>query len=36
MNKYYENLNDEVKEYFSILSPKFPNWLFEYINTPEM
>ena len=36
MNKYYDNLNDEVKEYFSILSPEFPEWLLEYIDTPEM
>ena len=36
MNKYYESLNDEVKEYFSILSPEFPEWLLEYIDTPEM
>ena len=36
MNKYYKNLNDEVKEYFNILSPEFPSWLLEYINTPEM
>ena len=36
MNKYYSNLNNEVKEYFNILSPEFPEWLFEYINTPEM
>lgn len=36
MNKYYDSLNDEVKEYFSILSPEFPEWLLEYINTPEM
>ena len=36
MNKYYENLNDEIKEYFSILSPEFPKWLLEYIDTPEM
>ena len=36
MNNYYNNLNDEVKEYFSILSPEFPEWLLEYINTPEM
>lgn len=27
MNKYYDSLNDEVKEYFSILSPEFPEWL---------
>lgn len=36
MNKYLENLNDEVKEYFKILSPEFPQWLLEYIETPEM
>ena len=36
MNKYYDNLNDEVKEYFSILSPEFPEWLLEYLDTPEM
>ncbi len=36
MNKYYESLNDEVREYFSILSPEFPEWLLEYIDTPEM
>ena len=36
MNKYYDNLNEEVKEYFKILSPEFPEWLLEYINTPEM
>ena len=34
MNGYYDNLNDEVKEYFSILSPEFPEWLLEYIDTP--
>lgn len=36
MEKYFDSLNDEIKEYFKILSPKFPEWLFEYINTPEM
>ena len=36
MNNYYSNLNEEIKEYFSILSPEFPEWLLEYINTPEM
>ena len=33
---YYNNLNDEVKAYFNILSPVFPEWLFDYINTDEM
>ena len=36
MNKYLNNLNDEVKEYFKILSPEFPEWLLEYIGAPEM
>lgn len=36
MNEYDNNLNNEVKEYFKILSPEFPEWLLEYINTPEM
>ena len=34
--KYYDTLNPEIKEYFKILSPIFPEWLLEYINTPEM
>ena len=36
MYRYLDSLNDEVKEYFSILSPEFPEWLLEYIDTPEM
>lgn len=36
MNKYYNKLNNEVKEYFSILSPEFPEWLNEYIDTKEL
>ena len=36
MRNYLENLNEEVREYFSILSPTFPEWLLEYIDTPEM
>lgn len=35
-SNYLENLNEEVKEYFKILSPEFPTWLEEYIDTPEM
>ena len=31
MSKYFDNLNDEIREYFSILSPDFPEWLLEYI-----
>ena len=33
---YFNSLNDEVKEYFKILSDEFPTWLIDYINTPEM
>lgn len=36
MSNYLENLNDETKQYFKILSPDFPEWLIEYIETPEM
>ena len=36
MNNYYKNLNPEIKEYFSILCHEFPEWLHEYIDTPEM
>ena len=35
-SKYLENLNEEIREYFNILSPEFPEWLIEYIETPEM
>lgn len=36
MNKYLETLNKEVQEYLNVLSPEFPDWLLEYIYTPEM
>ena len=36
MKKYITTLNEEIKEYLKILSPEIPNWLLEYINTPEM
>ena len=36
MNKYYNNLKKEVKDYFAILCPDFPEWLNEYINTKEV
>ena len=36
MNNYWNNLNKKIKEYFKILSPEFPEWLNEYINTPEV
>ena len=36
MNNYFENLNETVKEYFKVLSDEIPDFLYEYINTPEM
>ena len=36
MSKYYDNINKEIKFYFNILEPNFPNWLNEYINTKEL
>lgn len=36
MDKYYNNLNKDIKAYFNILSPEFPQWLNEYIDTKEL
>ena len=36
MNKYYDTVNKEIKEYFKILEPDFPKWLNEYIDTKEL
>ena len=37
MSKYYENIaSKEVKDYFKILEPNFPDWLNEYIDTKEL
>lgn len=36
MSKYYENLDSLRKEYFKVLSPVFPEWLLDYIDTPEI
>ena len=36
MKNYLNTLNEEIKQYLKILSPEFPEWLLEYINTPEM
>ena len=33
---YLDRLNSEIQEYFRILSPDFPTWMLDYINTPEM
>ena len=36
MNKYYNNASKEIKEYFKILEPEFPEWINEYIDTKEL
>lgn len=33
---YIEGLRGEIKEYYKILSKEFPEFLYDYINTPEM
>lgn len=36
MSKYYDNTSKEIKDYFKILEPNFPEWLNEYIDTKEL
>lgn len=36
MNQYYDNVCKEIKNYFEILEPEFPEWLNDYINTKEL
>lgn len=36
MSNYLNNLNKEIKEYFEILEPNFPEWLVDYIETKEL
>ena len=36
MSKYLETLNPILKEYYSILSKDFPDFLIDYIATPRM
>ena len=36
MNNYIDMLNETIKSYYKILSEDFPEFLNEYINTPEM
>ncbi|MDO4508002.1 MAG: hypothetical protein Q4B65_01265 [Candidatus Saccharibacteria bacterium] len=37
MSIYYDEIaKPEVKEYFRVLESEFPEWLFEYIDTPRM
>lgn len=34
--KFIESLNPEIQKYLSLLSPDFPDWLEDYILTPEL
>ncbi len=36
MSHYFENLEPTIQQYFHILSDEIPDFLLEYINTPEM
>ncbi len=36
MKNYYNEVQDEIKEYFKVLEPDFPLWLHDYINTKEL
>ena len=36
MSKYFKNLDEQIKEYFKILSPEIPEFLGEYIETEPM
>ena len=36
MNQYFTNLNETLKKYFKVLSEEIPEFLHEYIDTPEM
>ncbi len=36
MNNYFLNLNTTIKKYFDILSDEIPEFLYDYIDTPEM
>lgn len=36
MKDYFDNLDETIKKYFNILSDEIPEFLYDYINTPEM
>lgn len=36
MSIYYDNVSKEIKNYFKILEPNFPDWLNEYIYTKKL
>lgn len=35
-SNYFDNLNETIRQYFNILSDEIPEFLYEYIDTPEM
>ena len=36
MKTYFKNLNKTLKDYFKVLSNEIPEFLYDYIDTPEM
>ena len=36
MKEYFDKLNETIKEYFKVLSDEIPDFLYDYIDTPEM
>lgn len=36
MSRYLDNIREDFKEYFSILSKDIPDWLYDYIETKEL
>ena len=34
--RYIDSVNKDIKGYFKILEPEFPEWLNEYIDTKEL
>ncbi len=34
--RYIDSVNKDIKDYFKILEPEFPEWLNEYIDTKEL
>lgn len=35
-SNYFENLAERTKQYFAVLSEEIPDFLYDYVNTPEM
>lgn len=36
MSNYFDSINEKIKQYFNILSDEIPDFLYDYIDTPEM